>query len=111
MREEILNRMISQGASVWTNIKLPKEKKTKVLTRINKSLQTLASPSEENMVKVEIIRESCRAIKKMHPGFSEEVDRIINQFEHHLKFDSMAVLPFRQIDALTFRIFMHQAIS
>ena len=38
----------------------------------------------------------------------KDVDVIINRYEHNLKFDNMAVLPFKQIDALTYRIFLKQ---
>ena len=102
--------MVSRGALAWTDIELTKKKKTKVLNQIKKTLELMATPREENQVKIEIVRECCRNIRNQYPTYAREVDFIIKQFEHHLRFDSMAVLPFKQLDNLTYRIFLKQSL-
>jgi len=108
IRNEILNKLVENGTKAWTDIELNISNKIKVLQQINNRLSYLAEPEEENKVKIEIIRQSCQNIKHNYPGYAKEVDHIINQFEHHLRFDNMAILPFKQLDALTYRIFLKQ---
>ncbi|MCU4163316.1 hypothetical protein [Carboxylicivirga caseinilyticus] len=108
IRNEVLNKLVENGTKAWTNIELNITNKIKVLQHINNRLAYLAEPEEENKVKIEIIRQSCLKIRNDYPGYANEVDRIINQFEHHLRFDNMAILPFKQLDALTYRIFIKQ---
>lgn len=108
LHDEILRKLVEKGTSAWTDIQLNISNKTKVLHHINQRLSSFATPYQENDVKIEIIRESCRSIKSKYPNYSKDVDVIINRFEHNLKFDNMAVLPFKQIDALTYRIFLKQ---
>ncbi len=110
LREEMLRKMVSKGALAWTDIELTKKKKNKVLTQIKRTLELLATPKEENQVKIEIVRECCRSIRNQYPTYAPEVDLIIRQFEHHLRFDNMAVLPFKQLDNLTYRIFLKQSL-
>nr|WP_321450372.1 hypothetical protein [uncultured Carboxylicivirga sp.] len=110
IRNEVLDKLIENGTKAWTDIELNISKKIKVLQSINNRLSYLAKPEEENNVKIEIIRQSCKKIKNKYPGYANEVDHIINQFEHHLRFDNMAILPFKQLDALTYRIFIKQNI-
>ena len=110
LREEMLRKMVSRGALAWTDIELTKKKKNKILNQIKKTLELMATPKEENHVKIEIIRECCRSIRNQYPTFAREVDLIMIQFEHHLRFDSMAVLPFKQLDNLTYRIFLKQSL-
>ncbi len=105
--QELFLRLIDNGTQAWTNIELNLSKKRTVLKQINDWLSANATPEEENKVKIEIIRQSCFNIKRKYPSFSGEVDFIINQFEHNLKFDNMAILPFKQLDSLTFRIFLN----
>ncbi len=104
--KDFFTRLIDNGTQAWTNVELNMSKKRSVLKQINDWLSTNATPEEENNVKIEIIRQSCFNIKRKYPSFSSEVDFIINQFEHNLKFDNMAILPFKQLDSLTFRIFI-----
>ena len=110
LREEMLRKMVNRGAIAWTDIELTKKKKTKILNQIKRTLELMATPKEENQVKIEIVRECCRNIRNQYPTFTREVDLIMKQFEHHLRFDSMAVLPFKQLDNLTYRIFLKQSL-
>ncbi len=107
---EILCRLVKKGTKAWTDIELNITNKTRILKQINWQLSCLAGPEYENNVKIEIIRQSCKNIKDKYPGYANEVDHIINQFEYHLKYDNMAILPFKQLDALTYRIFINQCL-
>ncbi len=108
LHDEILKKLVEKGTRAWTDLELGIANKTKVLKQIHSRLALFAEPAEENNVKIEIIRQSCQFIKNTYPVYAKEADLIINRFEHHLKFDNMAVLPFKQIDALTYRIFLKE---
>lgn len=108
LNDEILKKMVESGTKAWTDLELSIANKKKVLQQIRNRLALFAEPAQENNVKIEIVRQSCRFLKKTYPSYAKEADLIINRFEHHLKFDHMAVLPFKQIDALTYRIFIKE---
>jgi hypothetical protein len=110
LQQDILMKFVDQGTRAWTNIEFSKTKKTSILNQIKKGLSTMASPLEENQVKIDIIRESCKRIGERYPRFSNEARQILTQFENHLKFDQVAVLPFSQLDKLTFRIFLCESL-
>lgn len=110
VRDEMLRQIVNRGALAWTDIELTRKKKNNVLKQIKRTLAQMATPKEENSVKIEIIRECCRNIRKRYPSYADEADLIIKQFEHHLRIDNMAVLPFKQIDELTYRIFLRQSL-
>lgn len=108
MKSLVLNKLVQRATSIWSDIESEKEIKINTLNTVKKRLAAIASPHEENDVKIEIVRQTCRRLKELHPAYAQSVDEILKPFEHHLKFDNMAVLPFKQIDALTFKIFMNQ---
>lgn len=108
LHDEILKKMVESGTKAWTDLELSISNKTKVLKQIHSRLAIFAGPAEENNVKIEIIRQSCKYLRDQYPVYAKEADLIINRFEHHLKFDQMAILPFKQIDALTYRIFLKE---
>jgi len=107
-QQELMNKFVQRGTQIWSSIETESEKRVNSLKLINQGLRTLATPKMENNVKVEIVRQTCKKLKQLYPRYAEEVDAISLPFEHHLKFDQMAVLPFKQIDSLTFRIFINQ---
>ncbi|MCG8582161.1 MAG: hypothetical protein MI866_19725 [Bacteroidales bacterium] len=108
MKHMILDKLVQKASVVWSDIESEKELKIKTLNTVKKRLQHFASPQEENDVKIEIVRQTCRRLRELYPSYAQAIDEIIKPFEHHLKFDNLAVLPFKQIDALTFKIFMNQ---
>ncbi len=108
MKNLILDKLVQKASVVWSDIESEKEIKVKILNSVKKRLEGIASPQEENNVKIEIVRQTCRRLRELYPAYAQAIDEIIKPFEHHLKFDHLAVLPFKQIDALTFRIFMNQ---
>jgi len=110
-QQEIINKLVEKGTRIWSNIETEQHNKINTLKIINKRLAAIASPVEENNVKVEIIRQTCKKLKELYPKYTKEVDNIVLPFEHNLKFDHIAILPFKQIDSLTFRIFMNQNIK
>lgn len=108
MKNIILNKLVQKATTIWSDIESEKATKIHVLNTVKERLASIATPLEENDVKVEIIRQTCRRLKELYPAYTKNVDDILLPFEHHLKFDHMAVLPFKQIDNLTYRIFMNQ---
>jgi len=109
-QQEIINKLVEKGTRIWSNIETESDNKINTLRNINKRLAALSSPREENNVKVEIVRQTCKKLKELYPKYAKEIDDIVLPFEHHLKFDHIAILPFKQIDSLTYRIFMHQSM-
>ncbi|MCT4588570.1 MAG: hypothetical protein N4A71_12145 [Carboxylicivirga sp.] len=110
MKNMILNKLVQKATVIWSDIESKKETKVNILNVVKDRLAAIATPHEENDVKIEIVRQVCCRLKEQYPSYSQAVDEILNPFEHHLKFDSIAVLPFKQLDALTFRIFMNQSM-
>ncbi len=110
MKNIILNKLVHRAATIWSDIESERAIKVNVLNTVKKRLAGFATPHEENDVKVEIVRQTCKRLKEMYPAYAKNVDEILLPFEHHLKFDNMAVLPFKQIDKLTYRIFMNQSM-
>jgi hypothetical protein len=108
MKNMILDKLIQKASVVWSDIESEKEIKVRTLNTVKKRLEDIASPQEENNVKIEIIRQTCQRLRNLYPSYAHAIDEIIQPFEHHLKFDNLAVLPFKQIDTLTFRIYMNQ---
>ncbi|MCU4154870.1 hypothetical protein J1N10_02715 [Carboxylicivirga sp. A043] len=108
MKHMILDKLVQKASVVWSDIESEKEMKVRTLNSVKKRLEDIASPQEENDVKIEIVRQTCHRLRELYPSYAKAIDEIIKPFEHHLKFDNLAILPFKQIDALTFRIFMNQ---
>ncbi|MBK3517484.1 VHS/ENTH/ANTH domain-containing protein [Carboxylicivirga marina] len=108
MKNMILDKLVKKATTIWSDIESEKELKVNALKTVKKRLETIATPQEENNVKIEIVRQTCRRLKELYPAYAHAIDEIIKPFEHHLKFDNIAILPFKQIDALTYRIFMNQ---
>ncbi|WP_439181663.1 hypothetical protein [Carboxylicivirga taeanensis] len=108
MKNIIFNKLIQKAAIIWSDIESEKATKIQILNTIKKRLEFFATPQEENDVKIEIVRQTCQRLKQMYPAYAKSVDDILTPFEHHLRFDNLAVLPFKQIDSLTYRIFMNQ---
>ncbi|MBS2211663.1 hypothetical protein KEM09_09630 [Carboxylicivirga mesophila] len=108
MKNIILNKLVQKAATIWSDIESEKATKIHVLNTVKDRLAAIATPHEENDVKVEIVRQTCKRLKELYPAYAKNIDEILLPFEHHLKFDHMAVLPFKQIDSLTYRIFMNQ---
>lgn len=110
MKNMVLDKLVQKATLIWSDIESEKEIKVNALNTIKNRLAAIATPCEENEVKIEIVRQTCRRLRELYPAYAQAIDEIIKPFEHHLKFDKMAVLPFKQIDALTFRIFMNQSM-
>ncbi|MBR8536594.1 hypothetical protein KDU71_13550 [Carboxylicivirga sediminis] len=108
MKNIILNKLVQKATTIWSDIESERAKKIHVLNTVKDRLAAIATPHEENDVKVEIVRQTCKRLKELYPAYAKNIDEILLPFEHHLKFDHMAVLPFKQIDSLTYRIFMNQ---
>lgn len=107
-QNDLLNKLVEKATNAWSDIDVERNIKVNALKTVNERLATIATPSEENNIKIEIIRQTCQRLKERYPSYINEVNKIVEPFEHHLKFDNMAVLPFKQIDSLTYRIFMNQ---
>ncbi len=107
-QQEIMNKLIEKGTQIWSNIESEKIKKVNTLRDITQRLSLLASPLEQNNVKVEIVRQTCKKLKERYPGYAKEIDDIVLPFEYKLRFNDIAILPFKQIDSLTYRIFINQ---
>ena len=110
MKNIILSKLIQKATLIWSDIESERTTKINVLNTVKERLSAIATPVEENEVKIEIVRQTCRRLKEQYPAYSKNIDEILQPFEHHLKFDHMAVLPFKQIDKLTYRIFMNQSM-
>jgi hypothetical protein len=110
MKNIILNKLVQKATLIWSDIESERAAKINVLNTVKKRLGAIATPIEENDVKIEIVRQTCRRLKEQYPAYSKNIDEILLPFEHHLKFDHMAVLPFKQLDKLTYRIFMNQSM-
>ncbi|TAJ12262.1 hypothetical protein DMA11_13500 [Marinilabiliaceae bacterium JC017] len=110
INEDMLSAFVRKGANTWANVELTKHKKVKVMSQIKESLQSIANPRDENEVKIEIIRQTCRLLSELYPNYSKDAEKILNQFETHLRINSMAVLPFHELDELTFKIFVRKTL-
>ncbi len=110
MKNMILNKLVNKATLIWSDIESERATKVNVLNTVKKRLGAIATPMEENDAKIEIVRQVCKRLKEQYPTYSKNVDEILLPFEHHLKFDNLAVLPFKQIDNLTYRIFMNQSM-
>ncbi|GEM_PF-4862070 len=107
-QKDIFNKLIEKATATWSDIESERKKKVGILDFVKARLADIATPAEENNVKIEIVRQTCKRLKELYPGYTGEIDEIVKPFEHHLKFDHIAVLPFKEIDSLTFRIYMNQ---
>ncbi|WP_430810654.1 MULTISPECIES: hypothetical protein [unclassified Carboxylicivirga] len=111
MKHIVISGLIEKVCSVWSDIDAGIEYKASVLKVVNNRLAELTSPQEENFIKIEIVRAICRQLKLRYPNYAKAVDDVLRPFEWQLQRDQMAVLPFKQIDTLTYRIYMQQTIT
>lgn len=108
MRNTLINSLVQKAIVVWSDIESEREQRIDVLNTVRHSLAQIATPNEENNVKIDLVRRICERLRRMYPSYTNSIDEIVMPFEQHLTKDELAILPFKQIDELTYRIFMKQ---